>query len=141
MGELRNCPVCGKVFVKLSKNLCPDCIDKEEREFEEVRQYLKDNPGASVGEIFEVTGVEEDKILKWIREGRVEAYIGKGCVLTCKRCGSDIIAGNLCSKCAQVFAAEIKSASHSVPVGDTEPDKPKEPKGRGMFVAQKLRDD
>ncbi|MFA5881145.1 MAG: hypothetical protein WC834_03025 [Eubacteriales bacterium] len=141
MGELRNCPVCGKVFVKLLKNLCPDCIDKEEREFEEVRLYLKDNPGASIGEISEFTGVDEDKILKWMREDRIDVCVGKGGVLTCKRCGSDIIAGNLCSKCAQVLAAEIKSATHSVPLKDTEPDKPKEPKGRGMFVAQKLRDD
>ncbi len=142
MGELRNCPVCGKVFVKMSKNLCPDCIEKEENEFKEVRTYLKDNPGASVGEIAQILSIDEDKILKWVREGRIEAsYLGDGMKLTCKRCGQEITIGNLCSKCAQLFARELKSVSQSAPAKEEEAEKPREAKSAGMAVAEKLRKD
>ena len=141
MGELRNCPVCGKVFVKLSKNMCPDCMEQEEQEFELVRKYLKDNPGASVKEISEVTEVEDNKILKWMREGRIDVSFNVGGGLTCRGCGVEITAGNLCSKCAQNLAKEIKSYSHVSPVKEQEPEKPKESKSHGMFVAEKLRRD
>jgi len=69
MPDLRNCPICGKVFVKINRNLCPECIEKEEKEFELVRKYLKDNPGASVEEIAEITDVEKNSALDERRPG------------------------------------------------------------------------
>ncbi len=139
MGELRNCPSCGKVFVKINRNLCPACIDKEEQDFEEVRKFLKEYPGASVPEISQVTGVDEDKILKWIREGRIDASYRVAAAVTCRRCGASISLGNLCSRCAQELASQIKSISRSRPVAQ-EPEEPKESKFSGMFVADRLRD-
>lgn len=138
MGELRNCNICGKVFVRINRNICPDCLDKEEQEFEEVRRYLKENPGASVMEISEITGVHEDKILKWMREGRIDASYRADGRITCKRCGTSITAGNLCSKCAQSLATQFKSAA----AGTAKADKPVEAEGaksKGMFVAERLR--
>jgi len=141
MGELRNCPNCGKVFVKINRNLCPDCIQQEERDFEEVRKYLKDYPGASVSEIAEVTGIEENKILKWIREGRLDAsYHGTGSAVTCKRCGVSIPLGNLCTKCARELASQIKSISGSRTFKE-ESDQSKDSKSTGMFVAERLRNE
>ncbi len=141
MGDLRNCPVCGKVFVKINRNLCPDCIDKEEQEFEEVRKYLKDNPGASVMEIAEVTSVDENKILKWMREGRIDVTFTGGVGLNCKRCGVQITAGNLCAKCAKALANQFKTISTTPAAKPEEPEKNKDPKAKGMFVAERLRED
>ncbi len=140
MGELRNCPICGKVFIKLGKNLCPDCMEKEEQEYKEVRQYLKENPGASVMEIKEITGIDENKILKWIREGRIDtSSIGPGAALTCKSCGTQITVGNLCLKCAQLLAKEIKTISHGSPGKDEKTQKPMDLTQKGMIVAEKIR--
>ena len=141
MSDLRNCSQCGKVFVRINRNICPDCMDKEEHEYEEVRKYLKDNPGASVMEIAEVTGVHEDKILKWMREGRIDAiYRGDG-VITCKRCGASITAGNLCAKCAQSLASQFKSAASAVAPREEKPETDDGAKNKGMFVAERLRNE
>lgn len=142
MPDLRNCPVCGKVFVKISRNLCPECIEKEETEYEQVRKYLKDNPGASVEEISELTGVDEKKILRWIREGRIDATHDMGDTgLTCKRCGAEISIGNLCSKCIQLLSGQMKSVSSSGPSVEPAAEKGKDPKERRMFVADRHRSD
>lgn len=140
MGELRNCPICGKVFVKVARNLCPHCLDQEEYEYEEVRKYLKDAPGASVSEISEVTGVNEERLLKWMREGRLEVTLAGG-ELTCRSCGARITAGNLCARCAHELAARIKSMSGTTHTQSGGTDKAKAPNSRGMFVADRLKED
>jgi len=139
MGDLRNCPECGKVFVKINKNLCPDCVDKEEADFENVRKYLKDNPKASVEEIVEITGVEEKKVLRWMREGRVDVSFSDGSSgLTCKSCGTSIRTGNFCSNCAKTLSAQMKGAAGQRTIRQEEPEKEKR---RGMYTADRMRDD
>lgn len=138
MGELRNCPNCGKVFVKVNRNLCPECIEKEESEFEEVRKYLKDNPGASVDEISEIVGVDEKKILRWMREGRLDvSFAGAGQELTCKRCGAPISLGNLCSSCIKLLSGQMRATA--VPSKPQQEDK--DAKVKRMFVAERHRNE
>ncbi|WP_418791027.1 TIGR03826 family flagellar region protein [Phosphitispora sp. TUW77] len=138
MGDLRNCPECGKVFVKINKNLCLDCIEKEEAEFEEVRKYLKDNPKAPVEEIVEITGVQEKKVLRWMREGRVDISFFDGSKgLTCKSCGTVIKTGNFCAKCAKDLSAQMKGAAGQRTIRQEEPEKEKK---RGMYFANRMRD-
>ena len=36
MGELDNCANCGKLFVKVTRNVCPDCVKEEEKKFQTV---------------------------------------------------------------------------------------------------------
>lgn len=142
MPDLRNCPACGKVFVKISKNLCPDCIEKEEKEYEVVRKYLKDNPGASVEEISEITGIDEKKILRWMREGRIDVEYSEGETgLACKRCGASISLGNLCANCINLLSGQMKSAASSIPPAETAASKTKDTKERRMFVANRLKKD
>ncbi|PKM82412.1 MAG: hypothetical protein CVU89_05255 [Firmicutes bacterium HGW-Firmicutes-14] len=138
MANLSNCPECGKVFVRMSKNLCPDCIDQEEKEFEEVRAYLKDNPGASVEEISGVTGADEKKILRWMREGRLEVSFTEGGSLTCKSCGASIISGNYCARCAREMSDKLRGVSKPVPADEKTDSKSKQ---QGMFIADRIRKD
>ena len=142
MGDLRNCPTCGKVFVKINRNLCPECMEKEEKDYDLARKYLKDNPRASVREISELTGIDGKKILRWIREGRIDVdYAGAGSGLTCKRCGTKISIGNLCSNCIKLLSGQMKSISPSAPSTPTEdPSKAKDSKTKRMFVAERIRD-
>jgi flagellar operon protein (TIGR03826 family) len=110
MGELRNCPQCGKVFMYMVRNLCPACIDLEEKQYEEVKDYLQKNPGAQIEQIVEDTGVDESKVLRWMRDGRlVVADTGGRPVLVCQRCGRQVERGSLCPKCAQFLTEEINA--------------------------------
>ena len=43
--DLRNCPQCGKVFNFIRTNLCPECQEKDEQAFREIRKYITQHPG------------------------------------------------------------------------------------------------
>jgi len=100
--ELRNCPVCGKVFLYTTRNLCPDCAAKEEEEFKKVRDYLYEVPGATMEEIAEKTGVSVKKILEFLKEGRlILKKDNANILLKCERCGAPILTGRYCEKCVE----------------------------------------
>lgn len=98
--NLRNCPQCGRLFSPGSRNICNRCLDKEEEDYMVVRRYVRDHPGASVFEASEETGVEEDKIMQFIRDGRLVSKGLKGS-LRCEGCGKTIDSGRFCPDCTQ----------------------------------------
>lgn len=102
--ELRNCPQCGKLFTYISINLCPHCLREDEEDFRKVKEYLYENPGAGLIELAEATEVDESKIIRWIREGRLEDKKFTGLLIPCERCGTQISSGRYCASCAQELA-------------------------------------
>ncbi len=102
--EVRNCPQCGRLFNYIRTNLCPVCVKEAEEEFQKVRIHLRDNPNISIIELAEETDVEEEKIIQWIREGRIESKGLKGSSLKCEDCGVPISSGSKCEKCKQELA-------------------------------------
>ena len=99
--SLRNCPECGRLFECTLRNLCPDCIQKEDEDFQKIKQFLRENQGGSITEISEKTGVSERRILSFLKEGRL--VITKGddstALLKCMRCGKPISRGCYCKEC------------------------------------------
>ena len=77
MTAVQSCKGCGKLFPFLPRGLCADCIDVREERFRTVREWLRDNPGASIMAACQGTGVEERLIAEFIREGRLE-FAGSG---------------------------------------------------------------
>ncbi len=75
MSDVETCRECGRLFGFLPRGICVDCQDLREQRFQAVREYLRDNPGASVLQTATATGVEEGLIVGWIREGRLR-YAG-----------------------------------------------------------------
>ena len=114
MAELRNCPQCGRVFSYLGRNLCPRCLDKEEDEFKLVRHYIRENPGATITETAEGTGVAEQTILRFVRDGRlVSQGLRSSVVLECDRCGRSITEGRYCVSCQQELEREVRQTMSS----------------------------
>lgn len=135
MNNLRNCAECGRLFVFVNRNICPACIEKEEEMYEKVRKYLKENPGVPIQEVSEKTGVPEEKIIRFLREGRLEATSVAG-GLTCESCGRPIKMGFLCDSCREQVAREMKEIAGSSKLAAR---KEKERRGRGMFIADRIR--
>jgi len=107
--ELRNCPECGKLFAYVARNLCPACLEKEEEFFKEVESFLKGHRGATVSEISEATGVPEEKIISFLRAGRLITS-GTNLVLECDRCGKPIRMGRFCDECRTVLGSSLKGS-------------------------------
>lgn len=112
--EVRNCPECGRLFNYIRTNLCPVCIKKNEDEFQKVRIHLRDNPNISILDLVEQTEVEEDKIIQWIREGRIEARGLKESPIKCAKCGAAIYSGTQCEKCNNELLSEITKAGQEM---------------------------
>lgn len=106
--SLENCPNCGRVFVKTTgTNLCPQCLVQEEKDYDKVRKYMERNPRATITEISTGTEVEEERVLDFLREGRLELAAGIDLGLHCERCGEPIAMGYLCHSCAEHLSREI----------------------------------
>ena len=109
MAELRNCPRCGKVFAYAYSPICNRCLKIEEEEFKLVKDYLYDNPGASMSEVSEVTGVSVDKIMRFLREERLEIDSdSSNMILECESCGRPVRSGRYCEECKNSITNEMK---------------------------------
>lgn len=113
MAELRNCPRCGKLFTYRGKRVCEECAAEEERDFEKVKEFLKDKPGATVLEVTTATGLDQRKVLEFIREGRLTTLGLPNLTAECEQCGAPITSGRLCPRCAEKLKREIDGAAGS----------------------------
>lgn len=105
--QLRNCTRCGKLFAYVNRPVCPACAKLEEEEFEQVKQYLRQHPYATVLEVAEATGIDQHRIQEWVRQGRLIStefrLLGE-----CESCGAPIASGRFCRNCAARLEAELK---------------------------------
>ncbi|MGO4888794.1 TIGR03826 family flagellar region protein [Anaerobacillus sp. MEB173] len=101
MSQLMNCPNCGKLFVKALREVCNECHNEVEKQFQTVYQYVrkKENRMASMKEVTEATGVPERKITMWIRQGRLQIAQFPNLAYPCDSCGAPIREGKICVSC------------------------------------------
>lgn len=99
---LRNCDECNRVFAHPSRRLCEECYQKQQQQFNAVRDYLQENPGASVAEVAKETEVDLDTIYEFIREGRLH-IVPHDVEFHCEICGDVISTGRVCAKCRSDF--------------------------------------
>ena len=120
--SLKNCPECGKLFVQVSRNLCPGCVEQEEKEFESVADYLRTHKDTGIAETSEATGVSEERIIAFLRDGRLQTKGAMSMELQCERCGKMINTGRLCEDCTKSLLREIQSVSGASEEGRQESD-------------------
>ena len=112
MADIRNCRKCGRIFQYDGFNRnCERCRKNEEEEFRKVREYIYDHPKATISEVSEETDVEEELILKYLRQGRLEITNLEGSlVLDCEKCGKGIKTGRFCDQCTEEMKKELLGA-------------------------------
>ncbi|WP_430883992.1 MerR family transcriptional regulator [Fusibacter sp. JL216-2] len=98
--KLKNCSKCGRVFQaeEIGQKYCARCSSDEDDMFMQAREYIYDNPDTNVVEVSEELEIDEDLILKWLRQGRLELK-GEGVGYPCDRCGKSIKSGRFCDAC------------------------------------------
>lgn len=72
--SLSNCVRCGKLFAqpRTSDMACSDCYMIHETEFQLCKDYLRNQPTASLTELSVGTGISAQRLASWIREGRIQ---------------------------------------------------------------------
>lgn len=114
MPELANCSRCGAVFVKDIRDICRACFKEEEESFQIVYDFLKQrkNREATLIEIVEATGVEEELIIKFIKEKRLRQSQFPKLAYPCERCGEHITTGSLCEECSEELKYDLQVHEH-----------------------------
>lgn len=103
---LRNCEECNRIFSHPTRTLCNECYEEAQRSFKAVKEYLVENPGASVARVAKETEVPVEIIYEYIQEGRLDV-IPKDAVLKCAICGTAINVGRVCTKCRDDLRSTI----------------------------------
>lgn len=110
MPELDNCSICGQLYIRNLRGICDACRKEEDKLFDKVYQFIKrrENRTANISEIVEATGVHEDTIMRFVKEGRLHTTQFPNIGYRCEKCGTIIQKGKLCVKCASSFNSELK---------------------------------
>ena len=93
------CKVCKKPFQSFSSKICHECLDKIDRDFIVVRDFIYDNPRANVDKVSEETEVDRAIILHLLKEGRLQLDNPDGSILRCEVCKKAISSGRMCKDC------------------------------------------
>lgn len=103
--DVKNCKECGRLFNYITgPRLCSECRQKLEDKFVEVRNYIMDNPRATIPEISEANEVSIQQIHQWVREERLIFTDDSMVTLDCESCGAPIKTGRFCEKCKSDMA-------------------------------------
>ncbi|MCF0132075.1 MAG: flagellar protein [Pseudobutyrivibrio sp.] len=109
--DVRNCRGCGRLFNYLSgPDICPVCRDEIEKKYNNVKDYIRDNPGKNINEIAEDNGVTTSQIKQWIREERLQFSEDSSVGIECELCGANIRTGRYCEACKQKIAGKFEES-------------------------------
>lgn len=116
--NLRNCKHCGKVFIVAGDDLlCQDCLKQEEHIRNRVMDYVRDNPGVTIEQALEATGVPDRVLKRMILEGKFttdsENPIARNIKKVCAICGKTIEGtGIYCRSCTSRMVHESKHVAN-----------------------------
>ncbi|MGL4521633.1 MAG: TIGR03826 family flagellar region protein [Bacilli bacterium] len=111
MGELSNCPKCNALYLKTEvRRVCDACYKKEDEMYQMVYAFIrkKENRQATMSEVSEGTGVEEEVIVRFVRTGKLKVVAFPNLAYGCDGCGNPIQAGSLCDKCRKSIVQDLK---------------------------------
>ena len=133
--NIRNCKSCGRIFNYVSGPvICPICKESAEAKFQEVKDYIRENKGASINEVAEACDVDPAQIRQWLREDRLEVTPDSAITLSCDNCGASIRSGKFCEKCKNSMARNLSSVLDKGKSKPAQPQKKDEDGPRMRFL-------
>ena len=109
---LTNCQECGKVYLATIGRMCPECHAKYERLFDLIKDYIRNHDKSSAQEIASALEVSQEKVLRFLREGRLIALTSA--TYPCELCGSEITTGRFCTPCREKMSRSLQDAAKLV---------------------------
>jgi flagellar operon protein (TIGR03826 family) len=119
--RLKNCTICGRLFLQVHTDHCLECYKKIERDFELANEFLKneENRFATIDEVKKATGVSIKRLTEFIRDGRIFAGDYPNLGYPCTRCGKMIKRQLLCNSCFDEFATDVNRVLKSEKIADS----------------------
>jgi hypothetical protein len=93
-----------------NEKMCPSCKKALEDKFQEVKSYLRENPGSSVEKTALECEVSTKQIKQWVREERLVLSSPTESGITCENCGKPICSGRYCETCKAALMGDLMGA-------------------------------
>ncbi len=108
--DVKSCRRCKTLFHHVvGPQLCQRCKRKDEEDFARVKEYLYENPGASMTTVCEEVDVTVRQVQQYLREGRLTVSKDSPIGIECERCGVRISTGKFCDSCRTSMANQFSS--------------------------------
>ncbi len=119
--EVKNCRNCGRIFNYIGGGMliCPVCAEEAEKKFAQVKEYIRENPGATIPIISRDNDVSVNQIEKWVREERLVFADDSPIGIECENCGVTIKYGRYCPKCKDAISKGLGNLYRKEPQADT----------------------
>ena len=134
--KLAYCEQCGKLFSSVrGGKLCPECDAVDRAAKDKIKEYLRDNPKATLREAAEATGAPADSVKRLSLEvisSKLNSNRKSETAHPCANCGKMIKTGTYCSECAselQKKAQQSAAAMSAVATSRESEEKPTAVKG------------
>ena len=109
--NVRNCRKCGKLFNYVQgPPICMQCREALEEKFQEVKEFIRENPHCTIPEVAEACDVSTNQIQQWLRDDRLEIAEGSAIALECENCGASIRSGRFCENCKKSMANQLSDS-------------------------------
>lgn len=110
--DVINCKSCGKLFMRQSSEMCIDCIRKDHTDFEKVREFLRERRKirTSPKDVEIGTGVSQDTVFRYIKEGRLLISEISQMEIMCESCGKTSREGTICAACRDRLRRDLAQA-------------------------------
>src|SRR5699024_2547215 len=114
--ELTNCPSGGEVLAKNGVDVCPKCYRVEEEALQKVYRFLqkKRNRSTTLPEIADETKVDNELIIKLLKQNRLRDSEFLQLMYPCESCGKLISEKRYCKECTSEFFSEWGEAKKQV---------------------------
>lgn len=122
--DVRTCKSCKRLFNYLAGPVvCPACVEKLEEKFQEVKEYIRENPHSSLQEVSEANDVTVKQLKNWVREERLKFADDSPVGIECMNCGAMIKYGKYCEACKGKMINNLSHAVGHEPVKEASPRK------------------
>lgn len=110
--DVMNCRSCGRMFNALTsrERLCPACREALEKKFQEVKEYINENPKTPLEVIAVDNDVSVKQLKQWVREERLVFAPDSPVGIECEMCGKMIHCGRFCDACKNNLADSFSNA-------------------------------
>lgn len=130
--NLTNCRKCGRLFHRVDRPICPDCVKALEEKYQEVKEYIREHDDATIVQVSKEMDVSVEQIKKWVREERLYFRDAASSGIQCMMCGIPIAKGKYCPKCSQKMANQLGASIHKEP--EPEPEVKKDSGNKMRFL-------
>lgn len=110
--DVKACRGCGALFHHLvGPPLCQKCKKQDEEDFQRVKEYLYDNPGAAMSTVCDELGVTVKQVRHYLREGRLSVSVDSPIGIECERCNVKITSGRYCESCISAMSNQFSATA------------------------------